>query len=255
MKYLAASSTSVGFISIFATLGTFIGLFYFDFTMSSILTSVLFYYLYSGIGLGMMFHRFWTHKTFEFKSKYIKWLLTWFGLMAGRGSVLGWVYVHRIHHAFSDTDKDPHHIMSGLIRLFVPMFTSTADSDVNKRVIRDLLVKEQIDINKYYNALILAWVLVLFLINPWLAYFVWFVPIFISNIVWNAFIMYGHSYKIGYQNFEETDDSSNNSWLFSLLILGEGWHNNHHKYPALQTTTVKSWEFDPIFWIIKLVKK
>jgi stearoyl-CoA desaturase (delta-9 desaturase) len=251
MKYLSASPFTVGIIHLTISIGAIVGLFYFELTVASALTTVISYVLYSCIGLGMMFHRYWTHRSFEFKNTYVKWLLTWFGLMAGRGSILGWVHVHREHHRFSDTDKDPHIRNMSVLKIFFPVF-SDHGININKRLIKDLLTKDQIDINKYYVLLILTWAAILAVIDPWLVYFAWFLPVFITNLVWNTFIFYGHS-RIGYQTYV-TNDNSSNSWIFSLLLLGEGWHNNHHRSSSNFTTKVKWWEFDPIGNFIKLIK-
>jgi stearoyl-CoA desaturase (delta-9 desaturase) len=252
MKYLSASPLTVGIIHMLAFVGTIAGIFYFEIDLKSLLLITVSYVLYSCVGLGMMFHRYWTHKSFEFKNKYTKWALTWFGLMTGRGSIIGWVYVHREHHQHSDTENDPHIRNMSVKKVFFPVL-SDHGIEINKRLIKDLLTKEQVDINKYYVLLILSWIGVLALIDPWLAYFGWFVPVFITNIVWNSFIFYGHSKTIGYKSYA-TKDNSSNSWIFSILILGEGWHNNHHYSPKNYTTKVKWWEFDPIGKVINFVK-
>ena len=254
MQYLAASSFTVGIINIIVTLGTIIGFFYFDFSTLEIVTTTLFYFMYSAIGLGMMYHRYWTHKSFEFKYQSIKWLFTMFGVLTGRGSIIGWVHVHREHHAFSDTERDPHISNMSLLKIFVPMFSNHGET-INKRLIKDLLTKEQLDINKYYVLIIATWVSVLMLIDPWLAYFTWFLPVFITNLIWNSFIYYGHSSKIGYQNHVDTNDHSSNNWIYALLILGEGWHNNHHSNAKNFSMQEKWWEIDIIAQVIKLIKK
>ena len=252
IRYLSASSLTVAIISVFVTAGAITGMFFFEFNTSQLLLAFVFYFMYSGVGLGMMFHRYWTHKSFEFKSVFVKWLLTGFGLLTGRGSVIGWVYVHREHHQFSDTEKDPHMKDMSHVRIFLPSISKHGDN-VNKRLIRDLLVKEHLDINKYYVPLVLSFPLILFLVDPQLAYFMWFLPVFLTNIVWNAFIYYGHN-KPGYKTFSDTRDNSVNSWLFAILTFGEGWHNNHHKYPYKHTTKELPWEIDPLAWVISLVK-
>ncbi|MBY0407228.1 MAG: fatty acid desaturase, partial [Rickettsiales bacterium] len=47
----------------------------------------------------------------------------------------------------------------------------------------------------------------------------------------------------------ETDDKSRNNWLFGLLALGEGWHNNHHAFPVSARHGLKWWQLD-ISWIV-----
>jgi stearoyl-CoA desaturase (delta-9 desaturase) len=252
MKYLSASPFTVKIIHMLAIIGTIVGLFYFDISLLAVAVVTVTYVLYSCIGLGMMYHRYWTHRSFEFKNFYLKWLLTWFGLMTGRGSIIGWVHVHREHHRYSDTEKDPHITNMSIWRIFFPVI-SDQGTIINKRLIKDLLTKDQLDINKYYVLLIFSWISVLILFDPWLAYFAWFVPVFLTNVIWNTFILYGHSKSTGYKNYHNNDNSSNN-WVFSLLLLGEGWHNNHHHNPANYSTKIKKWELDPISSIIRLVK-
>jgi len=252
MKYLSASPFTVKIIHMLAMIGTIVGLFYFDISLLAVAVVTVTYVLYSCIGLGMMYHRYWTHRSFEFKNFYLKWILTWFGLMTGRGSIIGWVHVHREHHRYSDTEKDPHITNMSIWRIFFPVI-SDQGTIINKRLIKDLLTKDQLDINKYYVLLIFSWISVLILFDPWLAYFAWFVPVFLTNVIWNTFILYGHSKSTGYKNYNNNDNSSNN-WIFSLLILGEGWHNNHHHNPSNYSTKIKKWELDPISSIICLVK-
>jgi stearoyl-CoA desaturase (delta-9 desaturase) len=46
-------------------------------------------------------------------------------------------------------------------------------------------------------------------------------------------------------------DESRNSWLLAFLAWGEGWHNNHHAFPASASFGLDWWRFDPSFWLIK----
>jgi fatty-acid desaturase len=46
-----------------------------------------------------------------------------------------------------------------------------------------------------------------------------------------------------YKNFDIDDDSWNNKWLHAF-DLGEGLHNNHHKYPGRYNEACMPGEFD-----------
>ena len=59
---------------------------------------------------------------------------------------------------------------------------------------------------------------------------------------------------IGNKRFETEDDSRNNMVL-ALLTLGEGWHNNHHHYPATARQGFVWWEIDITYYVIKLLEK
>jgi stearoyl-CoA desaturase (delta-9 desaturase) len=251
MKYLASSITSVSIIQSLATLVTLIGLFFVDITGTSLMVLLISYFLYSGIGISMMMHRYWTHKSFEFKFSWMKWIFNWFALMAGRGSTLGWVYVHREHHAFSDTERDPHSPIHKGWRVFFFHMIGYKGT-LNKKVVRDLLTREQVNIDKYYVAIVALGVIVLTTISPWLAFWGWAVPITLVKFAWSSFIYFGHI--SGYQN-HETGDNSKNCWPYALLMWGEGWHNNHHANPRAWNLREKWWEIDIISYVIRLVKK
>jgi stearoyl-CoA desaturase (delta-9 desaturase) len=64
----------------------------------------------------------------------------------------------------------------------------------------------------------------------------------------------GHLEDVGYRNFD-TPDTSNNWWLVALIGGGEGWHNNHHKFPRAANLGVKWWEFDPGYWVIRMIRR
>jgi stearoyl-CoA desaturase (delta-9 desaturase) len=116
----SASSNFVSFLQVLSLSLAIAGLWVFEFDLLSASVVLLGYFMYSGVGVSMMLHRYWTHKSFEFKYPFVKWLFTWFALQAGRGSILGWVHIHREHHAYSDTNKDPHAPNINGWRVFFP---------------------------------------------------------------------------------------------------------------------------------------
>ena len=82
-------------------------------------------------------------------------------------------------------------------------------------------------------------------------------------LVWGFFIstvaVYHGTYTInslshvfGRQRYKTGDASRNNIWL-ALITLGEGWHNNHHHYPASVRQGFYWWEFDITFYMLKLM--
>jgi fatty-acid desaturase len=248
---LRSNSNSVIVIYVISMIITVAGLWHFDFTIGNYLLIVLGYFLYSGIGVSMMMHRYYTHKSFEFKNSLIKWIFTIFALAAGRGATIGWVYIHRLHHAYSDTEKDPHVPNLNIWNLFFPKY-SHFDGKVNLRLVKDLLKEPHIFIDKYYNLLILIWAVILYSISPNLFYFGWVIPVALTHIALNSFLYFGHAY--GYTNHSHRDDSKN-LWPFSVLLWGEGWHNNHHKNPSNWNLSEKWWEIDIIGFIIRFIKK
>lgn len=62
------------------------------------------------------------------------------------------------------------------------------------------------------------------------------------------------AHKYGHVNFE-TDNTSKNLFKVDMLMLGEGYHNNHHKFPSRSNFAVKCGEFDPVYPVIALFHK
>lgn len=201
----------------------------------------------------MMLHRYYSHKSFEFKSNTIRQIFTIITILAGRGSPIGWSYIHRQHHAYSDTDRDPHSPKPLGYKLFGFGHYKAMESEKMKVfLVKDLMTKEQLFIHKYYMLLLLSFVAVLGFTSIELLYFVWILPASLVHLSQNNFNYFGHMY--GYRNFATKDDSRNNIWLFPF-ILGEAWHNNHHAKPNSSTTKIKHREYDPIQLIIRLVSE
>jgi stearoyl-CoA desaturase (delta-9 desaturase) len=223
------------------------------FTSLNLIITVISFYVLNILGVWMMLHRYYSHKSFEFKNDSVRWVFTLLSVLAGRGSPLGWVYLHRKHHAHSDTEKDPHSPKYLGYKIFgFGHYKKQEDEKMQIFIVKDLMTVEQLFIHKWYIAIILSFVFVIALINLELLYFTWVLPTFLVHLSQNNFNYFGHTY--GYRNYETKDDSRNNVFLFPF-ILGEAWHNNHH-YDAKNYSTKKSkYEFDPLSSVIAVIKK
>lgn len=250
IKPFASTSNSLYLLQIVAFSTVLIALFTASFSWTYLFLAVIFFYCYSILGISMMLHRFYTHKNFKLHA-YVKWFFTIFAVLAGRGSPIGWVYVHRIHHATSDTEKDPHSPQYNKFNLVNFKHVLKDEGKINYFIVKDLITPAHKKIDEYYILLTILFVIMLFLIDYNLVFYVWAIPVFLVNISQNAFIYFGH--VTGYRNFDTKDHSKNNFYLWPF-ILGDSWHNNHHYEPSNATTKVRWFEFDPIFYIIRTIK-
>jgi stearoyl-CoA desaturase (delta-9 desaturase) len=250
MNFFSSNANTLNKIQLFTVITSITGLFYFDFTLLNVLLTIFSFYVYSIFGLSMTLHRYYTHKSFEMHP-ILHWVFTFISILTGRGSPLGWVYIHRLHHAFSDTDKDPHGPKTMGFKLFgfKPIEVQTKP---NLFIVKDLMNPKQMFINKYYLLIILAWLVVLSIIDIQMIYFTWILPVFLVQLSQNSFNHFAHIY--GYRNFETKDNSTNNFLLWPF-ILGDAWHNNHHANADKITTQIKRYEFDPVAKFISLIRK
>jgi stearoyl-CoA desaturase (delta-9 desaturase) len=223
-----------------------VGLFYAPITLGTATTTLIFYFLYSCVGVSMMLHRYYTHRSFEFKNKFVKYLCTFFAVVSCRGTIAGWVYIHRLHHKYSDTEKDPHSPYHKGWKIFFPVFMQY-DDKVNIFIIKDFLTPFHIHLGRYYMLYIFMWALLLALISPWALYFAWILPAGLTQVIVSSFLYFGHTRVNGI-------NTSKNSTCFTLLFWGEGLHKNHHSSPGKWCNSTSRKEIDITSYIIRIVK-
>ena len=222
------------------------------FTLPHILLAMISFYVLNILGVWMTLHRYYSHKSFEFKNRFLKWTFTALAVITGRGSPMTWAYLHRRHHKYSDTDQDPHnprHIGYPIFNF--DHFKKEEAEKTQLFLIKDLMTSEQLFINKWYILILAVFCITFAVVNPVLFYFTWVIPAVLIQISQTNFNYFGHT--SGYRNFETSDNSRNNPWLFPF-ILGEAWHNNHHNNPAAYSTTVNQREIDPMANFINIIK-
>jgi len=204
-------------------------------------TTLVAFCCFQGLGVVITYHRYYAHKSFEFKNPVIKWLFTYFAVMGGQGSPMIWTAVHKMHHKHTDTEQDPHSPIHGLLRgFFVPTFEPW-DLRMVVSMARD---QYQVFFHQYYLFIILlTWVVSYLLGMPQVIQ-----GTALALLSTNAGNYLGH--MIGYKNFE-TKSLDTNHWFVALIFFGDGWHNNHHHNPSKFTTQVKWWEFDIAGFVIK----
>ena len=201
-------------------------------------------------------HRLLTHRSFE-TYKWLENVLSFITIYSTVGPTISWVALHRMHHQHSDKEDDPHSpYVNGkfnikqAFRVFIGYDWKIPIIPIN--YVKDLMRKPiHRFIFKNYFKVIFITAAILAIINPMLVLFVYCLPATLTVIVIGIVNTLGHSH--GYRN-HDTKDNSTNSWLASLISLGEGWHNNHHANPNRYYTSEKWFEVDLMGLIIKIIK-
>ena len=49
----------------------------------------------------------------------------------------------------------------------------------------------------------------------------------------------------------KSDDQSRNNFVFGILALGEGWHNNHHAFLTSARHGLRWWQIDVSYWVLR----
>lgn len=212
-------------------------------------------------------HRYAAHGAFtmsRFTEKAF-FILTWFFQGSNYLSPYGYGVMHRMHHAYADTPDDPHspkHDES----LFKMMWkTKTIYSAINKKKqIVDSRFTEGVPQWASFDKFASSWVSRLFwgvlytMVYIQFAEFWWLwalLPIqFLLSPVHGAIINW-FAHKYGYRNYE-VGDTSRNFLPVDFLMMGESYHNNHHKHGNRPNFGGIRWhEVDPTYQIIKLLDK
>jgi stearoyl-CoA desaturase (delta-9 desaturase) len=212
-------------------------------------------------------HRYAAHKAFtmnKFTEK-VFYVLTWIFQGSNYLSPFGYGVMHRMHHAFADTENDPHSPKYDETIWKMMWKTKTIYSDIaNKRIPLEIRFTEGVPDWQAFDKFARSWPSRLF----WgLSYFtvylifanVWWLwillPIqFLMSPVHGAIINW-FAHKYGYRNFS-VGDTSKNFLPVDFLMMGESYHNNHHKYGSRANFGGIRWhEIDPTYLVIKLLDK
>lgn len=211
------------------------------------------------IGVEVCFHRLLSHRAFTV-SRWVELVLTYLGTIAGQGSAMFWVAVHKgYHHPYSDTLKDPHSPIHGFYQSYIGWLIDDTQDKLSYRSTVDLMRDPaQMFFHKRYYWVISATCLTL-LLTPML--FGSFTPLFFGAYMLAATICIQqnfmvnclcHDERLGYRTYETKDRSRNLGW-FSIPSWGLALHNNHHYDPGNWKLAHKSSEIDISSWVIKLI--
>ncbi len=222
----------------------------FNFSWAALGVAVFVWWIAGSLGIGLGYHRQLTHRGFK-TPQWLERLLAVFGTIAVQSGPITWVTTHRVHHAFTDTDRDPHSPRHGTYWSHMGwIFRGTAQNnspEVTARYSPDLLRDPfLVWLDRYYwvPTASLALVLVAFGGIPFLLWGIFFRTVVGWHFTW---LVNSATHLWGTRRFETRDDSRNNP-LIAAVTFGEGWHNNHHAYPRSARHGLRWFEFD-INWI------
>lgn len=225
----------------------FFGFLLFSFEVWMIIVACLGMYLFGFMSESSL-HRYYTHKSYETTPLREK-MLRVFAFITGQGATISWVTVHRTHHAFEETDKDPH---SPKYLRWWEIYLAFLPKEYKTNLVIDLMRKPGwkyfVFENTYYFYMWVAVWSISYLISFYLFFFivsgvaVWYIGTCIVNI---------STHTQGVKRFPEA--VAFNSSIVNFLT-GVGNHNNHHKFPKSYTYSVDK-EIDPYAWIIAKVIK
>lgn len=211
-------------------------------------------------------HRYAAHRAFTMSKGWEKFFFVYSYITQGSSYMSPRVYaiLHRIHHAYTDTDQDPHSpqydksVISMMWRTSVTYVEIMKGKlQVEERFLKNIPAINWLDRwgNTWYSRIlwsgVYVWFYIVFAPSAW-----WYllIPVHIVMGPVHGVIINWFAHKYGEVNFP-TDNTSKNLFKVDLLMLGEGYHNNHHKFPSRSNFAAKRGEFDPVYPIIRVLNK
>jgi stearoyl-CoA desaturase (delta-9 desaturase) len=206
------------------------------------------------------YHRYFAHRAFK-TSRPFQLVMAALGCTAGQRGPLWWAAHHRHHHGHADAHDDAHSPeQHGLLWAHTGWFLTRGNFATRWRFVRDWARYPELRwLNRWDWVPLVVFAVALYGLGAALAahaprlgtsgpqLLVW--GFFVSTVlVYHAtYTINSLAHAFGHRRFATRDSSRNNFWL-SLITLGEGWHNNHHHYPATVRQGFYWWELDPTWY-------
>jgi len=241
-----------------------LAVFWVGFSWTALVAAVLLYAVRM-FAVTAFYHRYLSHRSYR-TSRPMQFLFAVLGNSSCQRGPIWWASVHRHHHKHSDEAVDPHSPrMHGFLWSHIGWLTSEKNFPTDYSRVPDLAkFPELVFLNRFDQIVPLAYGALIWLAG-WLMeqyapglgtngpqLFVW--GFFISTVVLlhATFFINSLAHVLGSQRFETGDDSRNN-FALALLTLGEGWHNNHHRFAHAARQGFYWWEVDISYYLLKLM--
>lgn len=194
----------------------------------------------SGLGITAGAHRLWAHRSYKATFP-LRSVLMICNSIANQGSIYHWARDHRVHHKHAETHADPHNAKRGLWFSHIGWLLEKKHPDViksGKRLLFDDLENDSVVMFQKQ-------------LDPWLSLGMCYimpgiVVTYWGDTFWHGFYVAGAlrytsvlhftwcvnslAHLYGNRPYDKSIHATENLFV-SVVAIGEGWHNWHHKYP------------------------
>lgn len=210
-------------------------------------------------------HRYGAHQMFRMSTWTMRccYLATYLAQGSSFLDPRAYAIMHRMHHAYSDTERDPHspHYFRSVLNMMWRTKKTYLDL-LLRRVDPGAGFEHNVPSWPAFEPIAASWTLrivwagfytlyyVRFATSPWL--FLLLPVHYLMGPIHGGIVNWcGHKY--GYRNFNDTGDNSRNSLAVDFLTLGELFQNNHHRHPSRPNFAVRKFELDPVYPVLKML--
>jgi stearoyl-CoA desaturase (delta-9 desaturase) len=229
----------------------------------AILIFFLAHWYLSLFGQTFFLHRYAAHQMFTMNTFWERtfYVFTWLFQGSSFLSPKAYGIMHRMHHAYADTDKDPHS----------PMFSKNLFDMMKKTlVVYNGILHDKIDVEEKFKKGVPFWASFEKIADNWMVRISWGVLYFLfyyqyATHWWQYLLLPIHflmgpvhgaiinwfAHKYGYVSYI-VGDTAKNMLPVDILMMGESYHNNHHKFGGRANFGKKWFELDPTYPFILL---
>ncbi len=232
--------------------------------MTQFWIAFILFYFWHALGVTIGYHRLLSHRSFRCL-KIVEYFWVLGGYLAFEGSPIWWATIHRAHHRYVETDRDPHTPNKGFKHAYFGWMLAKKYPDYmdpkkqSKDLVRDPIYRFLDQNGNWEKAHWLTFAIGVCFRLFLLALFGW--PVFLASTIAGVLVLQVplllnvvcHIPKLGYKTYA-LDDDSVNVWWVGILAMGEGWHNNHHAFPGSARSGLLPHEIDFSWLTLRLMK-
>ena len=209
------------------------------------------------VSVTIFLHRCQSHRALDLHPVAAHFFRFWLWLTTGM-MTKDWVAIHRKHHAKVETNEDPHSPqVQGLWKVLfegTELYRKESRNQTTLERYGEGTPDDWMERHVYYYSkygIVLMLLVDLFLFGTigltiWAIQMMW-IPFFAAGVV------NGLGHYVGYRNFE-CPDASRNLIPMGFFVGGEELHNNHHTYATSAKFSVKWWEIDTGWLVIRVLQ-
>jgi stearoyl-CoA desaturase (delta-9 desaturase) len=195
------------------------------------------------------YHRYFSHRSYRL-GRVWQFMMAFGGTTAAQKGPLWWAAHHRNHHQFADTERDTHSPQKGFWWSHVGWILCDKFGASRHDKIRDFAKYPELRFLDKHDW-IGPWTLgvACYLIAGWSGLLIGF---FASTVVlWHTTFTVNSLAHVFGRRVYDTPDTSRNSLLVAIATGGEGWHNNHHRYPFAARQGFRWWQIDVTYYVLR----
>jgi stearoyl-CoA desaturase (delta-9 desaturase) len=219
-------------------------------TVEAVVVGVVLYVVRM-FGVTAGYHRYFSHRSYK-TSRPVQFLLALLAESSSQKGVLWWAAHHRHHHNHADAPADRHSpLRDGFLHAHVGWITEAASDPTDFERVRDLTrFPELVWLDRHWVLPPLGLAIAVLLLFGWPGLFIGF---FASTVLlWHGTWLVNSATHLWGSRRYATPDGSRNNALVALVTLGEGWHNNHHRYQGASRQGFFWWELDVTYYVLRL---